>query len=179
MRIIAGKHRGRRLASPSNDKIRPTTDRVRESLFSILGPLQDFIVVDGYAGTGALGLEAISRGARKVWFFDVSRDALELVNTNLETLGEQDTALVASGRFVRLLELVDESIDVVFLDPPYGSDEPRIALEALAACEQVSRDTMIVLEQDVRDELPGIDAFEAYDERRYGDTRITFLYRIA
>ena len=136
MRVIAGKHRGRRLATLKGDAIRPTTDRVRESLFSILGSLHDLVVIDGYAGTGALGCEALSRGASRVWFFDSSRQATDLVAENLATLGETESARVITGTFtLALRSLVEEEetegIDVVFLDPPYGSSEPVAALSAL------------------------------------------------
>lgn len=174
MRIIAGKHRGRQLASPKDDAIRPTTDRVRESLFSIIGNLHDAVVIDGFAGTGALGCEALSRGARKVWFFDPSRAAVELVRSNLEMIGEQDAAVVVQSRFAAALDRVDEDIDIVFLDPPYGSPEPAAALDALALSSRVRARALVILEQDKADEVPQNHAFEIEDQRVYGTTRITF-----
>lgn len=179
MRIIAGKHRRRVLATPKDDAIRPTADRVRESIFSILGDFGDLTVVDAYAGTGALGCEALSRGARKVWFFDSSRRAVELVRKNIETLGEGEAAIVVPSSFERGIAVVDEAIDVVFLDPPYRSEHGAAALALLASSEHVTSETVVVLEQD-RDEAPPEDAaFEVSDGRIYGTTRVTFYRRIA
>lgn len=177
MRIIAGHHRGRRLAAPRTDAIRPTTDRIRESLFSIVGDLHDAVVVDGYAGTGALGCEAISRGARRVFFFDPAREAITLISDNVSRVDGADRAVITRGRFTDRIELVDEPIDVVFLDPPYGSSEISSALATLATCDVVDRDTLIVVEQDARDEPPAHDAFDVIDDRRYGGTRLLFLRR--
>lgn len=179
MRIIAGKHRGRRLASPAGNHIRPTTDRIRESLFSILGDLHDLVVVDGYAGTGAFGCEALSRGARKVWFFDASRAAVQLVRQNVATLGEQDQAVITQARFVEGLLAVDDDIDVVFLDPPYGSTEPAAALAALVATARLRDDSVVVLEQGRDDEVPELPELTRTDERLYGSTRLSFFARQA
>jgi 16S rRNA (guanine966-N2)-methyltransferase len=177
MRIIAGKHKGRRLAAPNTSAVRPTTDRVRESLFAILGDLTDATVIDGYAGSGALGCEALSRGARKVWFFDRSRAAIDRVRQNVETIDEMDRAQIVNDSFARALLSMDEEVDLVFLDPPYGSDQPAIALGALAEHERIGPGCLIVLEQDRRDELPEHPAFELDETRVYGDTRLAFLYR--
>lgn len=177
LRIIAGKHRGRRLASPKDDAIRPTTDRIRESLFSILGNLHDVVVVDAYAGTGALGCEALSRGARRAWFFDASSDAVALVRANLAALGEEDAAIVIASKFVNSLGRLDEDVDLVFLDPPYGSAEPSAALRALAGCRYVHDGTLLVLEQDKNDVVPDDEAFELDDQRLYGTTRLSIFRR--
>ncbi len=181
MRIIAGIHRGRRLASPSGQSraIRPTTDRVRESLFSILGDLHGAIVVDGFAGTGAFGCEAISRGAEHVWFFDVSRQAIALVRENLARIGEEDRATVITGAFADRLSLVDRTVDLVFLDPPYGSGEAKTALAAISRSDRVDADTLLVLEQHVDDPLPSPDEASIHDERTYGDTRLVFGHKSA
>lgn len=177
MRIIAGKHRGRRLATPKGDAIRPTTDRIRESLFSILGDLHDAVVIDGYAGTGALGCEALSRGAKKVWFFDTSRAAVELVRQNVEAIGEEEATVLRQANFAEGLVLVDEPVDLVFLDPPYGTGEPQLALEALAKSSAVGTGARVVLEQARGDELPTHDDFLLTDTRTYGTTRLSFFDR--
>lgn len=177
MRIIAGKHRGRRIGAPRSNAIRPTIDRVRESLFAILGDLHDAVVVDGYAGTGALGLEALSRGARRAFFFDRSRDAITLVRENLELLGESKNATVVQGAFVSSLGQLTEEVDIVFLDPPYGSGELPGALDALSASPHIRADCLVVVEQEDREEAVEHPAFEFDEARKYGNTRITLLYR--
>ena len=177
MRIIAGKHKGHRLAKPKSDAVRPTTDRVRESLFAVIGDLSDAVVVDAYAGTGALGCESISRGAAHVFFFDASRRSIDVVTENLERIGESDRATVTQGAFTKSLHAIDRDVDVIFLDPPYGSDEPQLALAALAANDHVRENCLVVVEQDIRDDLPTHDAFEFDESRQYGDTRISFFYR--
>lgn len=177
MRIIAGRHRSRRLRSPPSNIVRPTTDRVRESLFSIIGDLTDAVVVDAYAGSGALGCESLSRGAEHVFFFDLARRSIDIVRANVETLGELDHATIVHGDFSSSIRLIDRDVDVVFVDPPYGSGEPALALEALASSAHTRRDCLIVLEQDIRDELPEHADFAFDESRTYGDTRVTFLFR--
>lgn len=177
MRIIAGKHRGRRIAGPRSNAIRPTIDRVRESLFAILGDLQDTVVVDGYAGTGALGLEALSRGARKAFFFDRSREGITLVRENVEVLGESSNATVVQGAFASSLGQLTEEVDVVFLDPPYGSGELPLALDALSGSPHIPAQCLVVIEQEEREEPVEHPAFEFDESRKYGNTRITLLYR--
>ena len=178
MRIIAGKHRGRRLFTPKTGAIRPTTDRVRESLFSILGDLTDAIVVDGYAGTGALGCESLSRGARTVYFFDKAREAIDLITRNVELIGEAEHAVIVGRSFLTAMAGVHEPVDLVFLDPPYGSTEPAEALDLLADHPHITAGCLIVLEQDVRDSVPEVDRFTLDDQRTYGDTRLSFFTAI-
>jgi 16S rRNA (guanine966-N2)-methyltransferase len=177
MRIIAGKHGGRVLATPRGGAIRPTPGVVRESLFAILGDVTDIVMIDGYAGTGAIGCEAISRGAGEVWFFDPSTRAIDLVRENLEMLGELDRGHVIQKALARALVSVDRDVDFVFLDPPYGSDQPALALEALAAADCIRSGCLIVLEQDSGDDRPDHDAFELDETRTYGNTKLTFYYR--
>jgi 16S rRNA (guanine966-N2)-methyltransferase len=177
MRIIGGSARGRVLATPKDDRVRPTTDRIRESLFSILGDFQDTIVLDGFAGTGALGCEALSRGATFCYFCDPSRDSVSLVEENLRRIDAGDRARVLTMRFDRALEQITHDPDVIFLDPPYGTGLLEGAVEAVAACQGIGKGALLVCEQG-SDETPiRHDAFELDDERVYGGTRLTFLVR--
>ena len=177
MRIIAGRHRGRRLTTPKGDAVRPTTDRVRESLFAIIGALDDTVVVDAYAGSGALGCEALSRGASHAFFFDRSSRSIEAIRRNIQMIDEADRATITAGDFTRSLDVLDRRVDVVFVDPPYGSDEPAAALTALASSDYVQRDCLVVVEQDVRDDRPAHPDFEFDETRTFGDTAISFFYR--
>lgn len=131
MRIIAGEFRSRKLKSPPGQATRPTPDRLRESLFSILMPrLEDAVFLDAYAGTGAVGIEAISRGARLGVFVEKNRAAAEVLKENLHTLKAEDRARVFTGKALDVLK--HQQANIVFLDPPYDlSDEYERALDWL------------------------------------------------
>ncbi len=178
MRIIAGSARGRALFSPKGRDTRPTLDRVRESLFSILAPLiPEARVLDLFAGTGALALESLSRGARRAVLVDRDRQAKAAIERNIEALGfsEQAAFYFCDWRAaVRRLSDEDARFDLIFLDPPYrmpGADE---VLAALAGSCLPASGARIVYEHG-RDETPGAPGLAAVDERRYGDTVITFF----
>lgn len=178
MRIISGTARGRRLKSPPTKKVRPTTDRVRESLFGILGDLHGVVVVDGFAGSGALGLEALSRGAAQAYFFDTSRVACQIVEENASILGFEERALIKRCTFVEGLSAVKGTPDLFFIDPPYGTELAREALEKMSAApETVTAGALVVWESGRDEPMPEVEAFEVVDERIYGSTRIVFLRR--
>lgn len=178
MRIISGFAGGRRLATPTNNQIRPTIDRVKESLFSILGDLDGVHVVDGFAGTGSLGCEALSRGAASCAFFDSSREAIELVKENVAIVGAEDRALIKKCPFKRGLTLLQNEPDLILLDPPYG-DALLVerSFEAMLSCEKITAGALVVLEQEIDDDLPEAPGFEKEDTREYARTRITFWRR--
>jgi 16S rRNA (guanine(966)-N(2))-methyltransferase RsmD len=167
MRIVAGTHGGRRLLAPRGREVRPTSDRVREALFSILGDrVVGASVLDLFAGTGALGLEALSRGAARATFVDRDTSA---VQANLAALGLEGE--VHRRDALAFLRAGAGPFDLVFLDPPYrdaGSLGPKLADTLPAA---LARGALVVSESDRREplDLPGL---ETLDERRYGDTLI-------
>lgn len=174
VRIVAGRFRGRRLAVPPGEGTRPTGDRVRESLFSILGPLHDLRVLDLFAGTGALGIEALSRGAAHVTFVERERRALESLTANVAMLDlEEEEARIVRGDHRRALRDAGargEAYDLVLLDPPYR-DGPRLAPELDAGLRPLLRPgARVVTESDRRSPL-ALDLGDV-DERRYGDTLI-------
>ncbi|RAL21809.1 16S rRNA (guanine(966)-N(2))-methyltransferase RsmD [Lujinxingia litoralis] len=179
MRIIAGSARGRKLASLPTDAIRPTSDRVRESLFSILGDVHDLVVVDGFAGSGALGLEAISRGARRAYFFDRSSRATSLIKDNAQRVRAGRRAIIERCTFRQGLEehLGQETPDLWFIDPPYHTTLAHKALQQMATSPRVTPGALVIWESDVEETVPQIDAFELEDERIYGRVRIQFLRR--
>jgi 16S rRNA (guanine966-N2)-methyltransferase len=173
VRVVAGHLRGRRLAAPPGTSTRPTSDRVREALFSILGPLEGATVLDLFAGSGALGIEALSRGASTATFVDRDRRAVEVIRANLASLGLGGAAVLHRDALTHLRS-AGGTHDLVFVDPPY-SCAPRLGPPLSAALPgALSRDALIVTESDQRHplelELPLVR------ERRYGDTRIA-LYR--
>ena len=153
MRIIAGALKGRRLKPPDWDGVRPTSDKLRETLFNILGPtIRGARVVDGYAGTGAVGIEALSRGAAHVTFVEQDRRAAALVETNLKHCGVEERYAIIRVDFARMRRLDGEAVDLVFVDPPYGAATLQAALAA--AAELASGTTQVVAEHARRDAPP-------------------------
>jgi 16S rRNA (guanine966-N2)-methyltransferase len=168
VRIVAGEYKGRRLRMPRGAPTRPTADRVREALFSMLGDVTGARVLDLYAGSGALGIEALSRGAASAVFVERDARAAAAIQANLDTVGAE--AEVSRQDVLAFVRRDRRSYDLVFCDPPYDSG-PRIAAplaEGLPAL--LSTDARIVTESDKRTplELP----FPLLRERTYGDTRI-------
>ena len=172
MRVVAGVHGGRRLVAPPGAATRPTSDRVREALFSVLGAsVAGARVLDLYAGSGALGIEALSRGAAEAVFVDRAQPAITAIRANLAALGiEADVRRMQARTALRTAAGRGEAYDLVFLDPPYrrAGELGRELSEALAAV--LAPGARVVSESDRRDvlalELP------LADERRYGDTVI-------
>jgi 16S rRNA (guanine966-N2)-methyltransferase len=172
VRIVAGRWGGRRLSSPRGDATRPTSDRVREALFSILGDrVQDARVLDLFAGSGALGLEALSRGAAAATFVDSAAPAVAVVKANLKALGgTADVHRSDALRFLRAAAGKAQHYDLVLLDPPYRLAE-RLGRELSEALPAVlAPSALVISESDRRAPLP-LD-LPVTDERRYGDTLI-------
>jgi 16S rRNA (guanine966-N2)-methyltransferase len=169
MRIVAGEFRGRRLHVPGDRRVRPTADRVREAWFSILGDqLVGARVLDLWAGSGALGLEALSRGAKHVQFVERRRNSLAILRRNVATLDVEDRVTVVRGDAVRhVRELRQEAVDIAFADPPYGSDDAAL-LVTLFREQPFAR----ILGVEHR----GSTELEGDDTRRYGDAALTFCY---
>jgi 16S rRNA (guanine966-N2)-methyltransferase len=169
MRVIAGEYKGRRLHVPAGVSTRPTADRVREALFSILGPLDGERVLDLYAGSGALGIEALSRGAAEALFVDSDPRAVATIRRNLEAIGSdaevrrRDALAFLRGAGVR-------PFDLVFLDPPYSSARELAGPLSERLPAVLSKDARIVSESDKRTPLEL--SLPLLDERVYGNTRI-------
>lgn len=178
MRIIGGAWRGRRLAplgkGDSAAHLRPTSDRVRESLFNVLaghGAPQGMRVLDLFAGTGALGLEALSRGARSATFVEQGRTALKLLRANMALCGAGARVIARDAR--RPGEGVPH--DLVFLDPPYGRGLGEAALDAALGCGWIAPGALIVWEESAAVILP--PGVQPLDERRYGETFLRIFIR--
>ncbi|MEL6341157.1 MAG: 16S rRNA (guanine(966)-N(2))-methyltransferase RsmD [Myxococcota bacterium] len=174
VRIIAGRFRGRRLVTPKHRRTRPTSDRVRESIFSILGDVDGNRVLDAYAGSGALGLEALSRGARSVDAVDRDRAAREAITANARALGVQEQLHFHVGDTVRLLltKRLGGPYDLVFIDPPYASSLFEHTLAALATSAVVSEHGRIVGEFPTRAEPTLGSEWVLHTRKTYGDTSI-------
>ncbi len=183
MRIIAGTARGRTLKGPKGPGLRPTADRVRESIFNILGQYFDGIaVLDLFAGTGALALEALSRGAARAVLVDKGREALKLCRENAESLGMSDRAeiVVAAVDASGLAGLKGRGpFQLLFADPPYADFTPAKVLELVDAAGLVAAGGRAVVEHDKRSEAPeAVGAFRLAETRRFGDTAVSFYDRI-
>jgi 16S rRNA (guanine966-N2)-methyltransferase len=185
MRIVGGSHRGRRLVAPPGETVRPTSDRAREGLFNILShggfaaegiPFADAAVLDAFAGTGAFGLEGLSRGAAEAVFVENDRDALMALRRNIAGLGETARSRVIIGDATRPPRAT-VSCAVVFLDPPYKSRLAAPALTAFAAAGWLTPDALVVVEIGAREAFLPPDGFALLDERVYGAARLVFLRR--
>ena len=177
MRIIAGEWRGRKLTAPKGDATRPTTDRTRETLFSMLasrlGSFEDLAVADLFAGSGALGLEALSRGAAHCLFVENDGAALDTIRANIAALKARDRATVQAGS-VMSLGPAKAPHDLILLDPPYGTGAGQVALDRMLRLGWIGEATWIALEtakdEDVAVKLLAVDA-----ERRVGKAKLTLL----
>lgn len=184
LKIIGGKHRGRALVSPEGLATRPTAGRAREALFNILAhanwrddglsPLVDARVLDAFAGSGALGLEALSRGAAHVTFLDNHAGAIRIIGENIAKLGETAAAKVVRADATRPPPS-RQGCDLVFLDPPYRSGVGAAALAALAEAGWLAPDAIATVEVGNTEDLEPPPGFEQLDERRYGAAKIVIL----
>jgi 16S rRNA (guanine966-N2)-methyltransferase len=187
VRIIAGEFRGRRLVSPRGRSIRPTADRVREAIFNIISMhLAGARVLDLYAGTGALGLEALSRGAAGAVFIDQNVAAVRLIHENIRLCGVQDRTRVIHQPIGQALKILaagrggPELFDMVFLDPPYGKGLLQAVLIELTELEIVAPECLAIAEHHESESLPmaGGGWFKIR-ERKYGDTVVSLITNAA
>tara|TARA_R110002094_G_scaffold135449_1_gene127275 strand:+ start:1030 stop:1587 length:558 start_codon:yes stop_codon:yes gene_type:complete len=184
VRIIAGKYRGSVLADVGEGDVgahlRPTSDRVRESLFSMLTHYNVIIgssVLDLFAGTGALGLEALSRGAKNVCFVENGRAGQRLITQNTQKLRAEDETTLLRNDATRLGAWIAAPFDLVFLDPPYGKGMGQLALASARDGGWLAPNSMIVWEENAPMNAPA--GFQRLDKRKYGDTHVTLLRRVA
>jgi 16S rRNA (guanine966-N2)-methyltransferase len=175
MRVIAGQFGGRRLKAPRGRSTRPTSDRVREALFSMLGPLAEASVLDLFAGTGALAIEALSRGAARAVFVERDTAALAALKANLTALGlGEPQAKIARGEALAALRAArerGETYDLIFVDPPYGHAQALERELSVALPPLLGPSGRVVVESDRRRQL-GLP-LPIEQQRRYGDTTIT------
>ena len=180
MRVIAGQAKGRRLKAPKGRELRPTGDRVKEALFNILPhDLSGRKVLDLFAGTGNLSIEALSRGAEEAVLVDVSREATQVIEENVRALGltARSRVLTASTfPSVRMLSRKNERFDLIFLDPPYDKELVGETLKAIAAEGLLAESGVVVAEHSVREKVQErYGALVLTDRRRYGDTQLSFF----
>jgi 16S rRNA (guanine966-N2)-methyltransferase len=180
MRIVAGEFRGRRLKSPTWEGLRPTSDRLRETLFNILGPsVRGGRVLDGYAGTGAIGIEALSRGAAHVTFVERDPRAVKLIEANLALVGSAagvKPVIIRAGLADAIMRLSGQVFDLIILDPPYGDTAVAEALDAAATL--ADRQTRVIVEHATRHAPPAVHAGLRWTRTAAaGDSGLSFYER--
>ena len=183
MRITGGQAKGRILATPKGDSIRPTSDQVKEAIFNIIGhDLTGFLVLDLFAGTGNLGLEALSRGALKAVFVDKSRQSINLIRKNLSICGFEKSGIILrrdlSKGIANISLTGDNGFNLVFMDPPYGKGFLLKILKDLAKSSLLSPFARVLAESQKNDELPDSFGHMKIEKKRiYGDTSISLYIK--
>ena len=183
MRIIAGKAKGTKLYTLEGENTRPTLDRVKESLFNIIqNEVQDAVFLDMFSGSGAIGLEAVSRGAKKAILCDKSKEACMIIKKNIEKTHALENIELYQADFKEVLKnKIHEKLDIVFLDPPYKTDFAIEAIKIIVEKDLLNQNAMIIIETDdsnrILEDLKHIDC-EIKDIRKYGRAYLIFLERI-
>ena len=178
MRVIAGEFKGRKLEAPPSDSkfARPTGDRVKEAIFSILTyDIFDAVVADFFSGTGSLGIEAISRGARHCYFVDSSLESVRLIKRNISHCKADSRSTVFHIDFNKSANIIREKVDLVLADPPYECGYIKELLTYLVAkrCELLNPEALIVIEHSAYEDLPILPELELLKTRKYGKTRVS------
>lgn len=180
MRIISGKARGTKLYTLDGTATRPTLDRVKESLFNIIqNDIEDSTVLDLFSGSGAIGLEFLSRGAKRAVLCDSSKDAIKIIKQNVQKTHFEEKVEVYNMEFTKLVErLQNQKFDIIYIDPPYATDLIKISLEKIIEYELVNENTKIIVETDdetrILNQIEKMDV-EITDKRKYGRATIIFL----
>jgi len=177
MRVISGKYRTRKLEAPAGMTTRPTMDMVKEAMFNILGTrVYDATILDLFSGSGALGIEAISRGAKKVIFNDANHNSYRTILHNIESLGIVEEHLVCNLDYLRCLNTIQDKLDIIFLDPPYKEKIYAEILDILESKNLVNPYAIVVIESDLSYVF---NPFEGYDnkEYKYGSKKLVVLRR--
>ena len=179
MRIIGGTLRGKKLYTLEGLATRPTLDRVKESVFNILQfRIKDSVVLDLFGGSGALGLEALSRGAKKTVFCDNSKSAMEIIKKNIKETRFEDKSILLNKDYIECLTTLKEKFDLVFLDPPYDTNYGIIAINKIIELNLLSDNGIIIFETNNENKEKEIllnKNIEIYDKRRYGIAYIMFI----
>lgn len=182
MRVIAGKARSLRLKTPEGLDTRPTTDRIKETLFNMLQPyLPDGIFIDLYSGSGGIGIEALSRGARHAYFVENNKNAVSCIQENLKfTKLEEDATILKQDVLSALPGIHEKEADVIFLDPPYETGSERQALSVLRTMPYVTQNTLIVVEAMLKTDFSYVQSmgFSVEKEKRYKTNKHVFMKKM-
>ena len=180
MRVISGIARGTKIKSIDSMSTRPTLDRVKEALFNILqNYIKNAIVLDLFAGSGALGIEALSRGAKRAYFCDINKEAIKIIKENLEKTRLIEKSVIYNEDYIIAIKKIKEPLSIVFLDPPYKLDLAVKSIKELQKNKLLTNNSIIIIETDElnRDieELEKIENLEIIDNRKYGRANLIFI----
>ena len=180
MRVISGIAKGTKLKTIENISTRPTLDRVKESLFNILqDKIKDAVVLDLFAGSGALGIEALSRKSKRAYFCDKNPEAIKVVKENLNKTNLINKAIILNCDYANAIKRIEEKLSIVFLDPPYKLDLAVKSIKELLRCDLLTQDSLIIIETDEinRDieEVQKIENIKIVDKRKYGRANLIFI----
>lgn len=175
MKVIAGEYKGRRLEMPSNYKVRPTIGKIKEAIFSILmNNTYDRVYCDLFGGTGSLGIEALSRGARFCYFGDNANESIKLIIENVTKCEANEKAKIIHGDYTRVLSNINEKVDVFLLDPPYKKDLINSAVGMIKELDLLNEDGLILIEHPKDKKMPDeLEGFNKIKEKRYGKVVIS------
>ena len=178
MRIISGRARGTKLYTLGGESTRPTLDRVKESLFNIIqNKIEDANFLDLFSGSGAIGLEALSRGAKKTIFCDFSKQAIEIINKNIKKTHLEDNSKVYNLDYKKALKEIKEKQDIIYIDPPYKTDFAIQAINEIIKLNIIDENSIIIVETDDEKIIENIEKLEIeiQDKRKYGRAYLIFL----
>ena len=180
MRVVAGKAKGTQLKTIESYETRPTKDMVREALFSMLyTKVQDATFLDLFAGSGAIGIEALSRGAAKAYFSDINKECVKVINSNIEKTHFAENSVVLYGDFKQTIEKIKQiKFDIIFIDPPYNKGLGIKAIELIIGYEMIATDGILIYETDEIENVPEcIKDYERYNYKKYGRNILNFYRR--
>lgn len=178
MRVIAGTRRSLLLKAPDGNVTRPTTDRIKETLFNVLQTdIQDSVFVDLFSGSGAIGIEALSRGAKKAYFIEMNKEAISCIQDNIKFTKFTEQAVVLKQEVVSGLEFIKEPVDIIFMDPPYDQLLEKTILEKLSKTNILKVDSMIIVEASLKTEFDYLEelGFVVLKEKKYKTNKHVFI----
>lgn len=178
MKVISGKYKGRNIEGFTIDGTRPTMDRVKESLFAMIQSyLNESNVLDLFSGSGNLGIEALSEGAKSAVLVDSNFKAIKVINNNLNTIGIDNTK-VLNMDYKKAIEILDEKFDIIFLDPPYKTNYIEESIKLITKYNILSDNGIIVCESDSLDKIVYDDNYRSIKDKKYGDKYIVILKKV-
>lgn len=178
MRVIAGTRRSLLLKTPDGNITRPTTDRIKETLFNVLQTdIQDSVFVDLFSGSGAIGIEALSRGAKKAYFIEMNKEAISCIQDNIKFTKFTEQAVVLKQEVVSGLEFIKEPVDIIFMDPPYDQLLEKTILDKLSKTNILKEDSMIIVEASLKTEFDYLEelGFVVLKEKKYKTNKHVFI----
>lgn len=182
MRVISGKARGKKLISPDTENTRPTLDRVKEAMFNkIQFVVKDAVCLDLFAGSGALGIEALSRGAKEVVFCDSDKNAIKIIKKNIEITRNTDNSIILNKDYNLALDEIktkNKMFDIIFLDPPYKTNLAALAIQKIIMSNMLTKNGIAIIETDdikKKEDILKTENIQIFDERKYGSVWLIFI----